>query len=545
MAIDSLYISGLIGTLALTLAASLATFPLAARLTEFRGIGRALALTPVLGVVLLSAVAAGLYYALPPTAAAWMSLIVTLTLGGILWWRSAGRIAGLSRDAWQLVVGLLITAALLFVFVANRLSVLFPDEPIHLSLSATIAAGNFPVVLPWAPDSPASYHYAADLHAAVLSAISGLPVGIAAEFQHAWLALALILTVYAIVRHATESIPASIVIAALAAFAPGSIWLGWPALGSDNIAFPTGLQATLAWLGEDQFRHADLLAGPANIFFPQRLLGLAFGAVILQAWIVRIHSSQRGALLVGAGLGFLSLIEIGVFAVTGAAMAVLLLVDALRVTSGHRIQAAFRAAIVLLSALIAAAVIGGPLTDAVLRGSGRDAVSISPHLETVLLDLRRFAEPLHPGLFAAAVGLAWPHLLIGATALSLLHRQRTLFALTVVGATGGILVQLLVYTENVDADRLVQYSSFYLALAVAAGAYLALRRLPRWPTAAVFALLLVFVAVPTALPRFAPAIRNSLNGFDWGPPQPASVQPDLLRQRSRYAADFAENRQLI
>ena len=545
MSIDSLYISGLIGTLALTLAASLATFPLAARLTEFRGIGRALALTPVLGVVLLSAVAAGLYYALPPTAAAWMSLVVTLTLGGILWWRSAGRIAGLSRDARQLASGLLATAALLFGFVANRLSVLFPDEPIHLSLSATIAAGNFPVVLPWAPDSPASYHYAADLHVALLSGISGLPVGIAAEFQHAWLAVALILVVFAIVRHATESIPASIAIAVLAAFAPGSLWLGWPALGPDNIAFPTGLQAALGWFGEDQFRHADLLAGPANIFFPQRLLGLTFGAVILQAWIVRIHSTRRGALLVGAGLGFLALTEIGVFAVTGAAIAALLLVDALRATPGHRIQAAVRLTIVLLSALIAAVVIGGPLTDAVLRGSGRDTVGINPHLETVLVDLRRFAEPLHPGLYAAAVGLAWPHLLIGATALWLLHRQRTLLALTVAGATGGILIQLLVYTVHDDADRLVQYSGFFLALAVAAGSYLALRHLPRWPAAAALTFLLIFVAVPTVLPRLAPALRNSFAGVDWNYPLPASVQSDLLRQRSRYAADFAENRQFF
>ncbi len=545
MSIDSLNITGLVGILVLTLAASLATFPLAARLTEFRGIGRALALTPVLGVVLLSAMAAVLYYALPPTTAAWMSLVVTLTLGGFLWWRSAERIAGLSRDARQLAVGLSIAAALLYGFVANRISVLFPDEPIHLSLSATIAAGNFPVVLPWAPDSPASYHYAADLHVAVLSGISNLPVGIVAEFQHAWLALALVLTIFAIVRNATESITASIAIAVLAAFAPGSLWLGWPALGPDSAAFPSGPQAALTWFGEDHFRYADLLAGPANIFFPQRLLGLAFATIVLWAWIVRVHSTRRGALLVGIGLGFLALIEIGVFAVTGAAMAALLLVDTIRTTPAHRIQAAVRLTIMLLSALIFALAIGGPLTDTVLRGSGHNAVSISPHIEPALLDLRRFAEPLHPGLYAAALGLAWPHLLVAGSAFWLLRRQRTLLALTVAGATGGILIQLLVYSVHDDADRLVQYSGFFLALAVAAGAYLALRPLPRWPAAAAFTVLLIFVAIPTVVPRFAPAIRNSLAGVDWGPPSPASAEADRLRQRSRYAADFAANRQLF
>ena len=180
--------------------------------------------------------------------------------------------------------------------------------------------------------------------------------------------------------------------------------LGWPALGPDSAALPDGLQAIFAWFGEDQFRQADLLAGPANIFFPQRLLGLTFALIILQAWIVRVHSTRRGALILGAGLGLLAPIEIGVFAVTGTAMAALLLVDAIRATPGHRIQATARLAIALLSALVVAFAIGGPLTDALLRGGGREAVSVSPHLEAALIDPRRFAEPLHPGLYAAALG---------------------------------------------------------------------------------------------------------------------------------------------
>ncbi len=545
MTVDSLYIPGLIGTIVVTLAMSLATLPLAAHLTGFRGLGRALALIPALGVALLSAVAAGIYYALPPTPAAWMSLAVALALGGILWWRSAEKIAGLSRDIRRLAIGLSIVAVLLFAFVANRLSVLFPDEPIHLSLSATIAAGNYPVVLPWAPDSPAAYHYAADLHVAVLSGIAGLPVGIVAEFQHAWLALALILAVFAIIRHATESIPASIGIAVLAAFAPGSLWLGWPALGPDSAALPDGLQAIFAWFGEDQFRQADLLAGPANIFFPQRLLGLTFALIILQAWIVRVHSTRRGALILGAGLGLLAPIEIGVFAVTGTAMAALLLVDAIRATPGHRIQATARLAIALLSALVVAFAIGGPLTDALLRGGGREAVSVSPHLEAALIDPRRFAEPLHPGLYAAALGLAWPHMFVAAVALWFFHRGRVLLALAVAGATGAVLVQLLVYSVHDDAGRLVQYSGFFLGLAVVTGAYAAVRRLPRWQAGVAFAALLAFVAVPTALPRLAPAVRNSVAGVDWGAPEPANAQSDPLRQRSLYAADLAENSQLF
>ena len=544
MTVDSLYIPGLAGTIALTLASSLAVFPLAAQLTEYRGLGRALALTPALGVSVITVIAAGIYYLLPPTAAAWTSLTLTLLIGGLFWWRSAERIAGLPANVPQLAIGLGITGFLLFSFVANRLSVLFPDEPIHLSLSATIAAGNFPVVLPWAPDSPAAYHYAADLHVAVLSGIVGLPVVIAAEFQQAWLALALILTVFVVVRHATDSISASIGIAVLAIFGPGSLWLGWLALGLDNAAFPADLSAAITWFGEDQFRHADLLAGPADIFFPQRLLGLTIAAIILQAWIVRIHSTRRGGILVGTGLGFLALVEVGVFAVTGTAVTVLLILDIARSTSKQRMQAAVCGAIVLATSLTVAVLIGGPLTDALLRGSGRATVSVSPHFDSMLVDLRRFAEPLHPGLYAAAVGLAWPHMLLVAFALWIFRHHRTLLALTVAGTSGGVLVQLLVYTVHDDATRLVQYSGLFLAVAIAIGAYKALRCLPRWPSRAAITALVVFVVIPTVLPRLAPAVRNSLSGIDWGPPS-VGAQSDRLRQRSRYAADFAANRQLF
>lgn len=513
----------LIGAILICLSTSVATLPLGAHLTGYRGIGRALTLTVVLGVSLLTFVASILYYIFPPTLAAFISVSLTLLIGGLTWWRSIDRVIRLPCNLPQLVFGMGVTILILFSFVANRLSVLFPDEPIHLSLSATIATGNYPVKLPWAPDSPAAYHYAADLHVSLLSAITQLPVGIAAELQHAWLSLGLILAVFGIARHATHSTPASLVIAILTSFAPGVVWIGSPALGPQNAALPSSFNAISTWFGEDQFQHADLLAGPANIFFPQRILGLALSTIVVWAWVQRIHSTRIGALLLGVSLGFIALVEVGIFAVTGLALATLLLLETIRSKPKSRILSAIQSVIVLLATLSIATLIGGPVTDAIWRGSGQGSIEISPHFETSVLDPRVFAEPLHAGLYSIAAGLTWIHLLVIALALLMLCRQRILLGLIAAGISGGVLVQILVYTVHDDAARLVDYSSYFLALGSAIGTYAICQHLPRRIAAAAVPTLIIFVIIPTVLPRIAPGIRNTANGIDWPPPRFISI----------------------
>ena len=72
------------------------------------------------------------------------------------------------------------------------------------------------------------------------------------------------------------------------------------------------------------------------------------------------------------------------------------------------------------------------------------------------------------------------------------------------------------------------------------GAYAAVRRLPRWQAGVAFAALLAFVAVPTVLPRLAPAVRNSVAGVDWGRSgarersvRPAAAAKSLRRRSGR------------
>jgi hypothetical protein len=524
MTIDPLYINGLLGSLLVVLLASLATLPLAAHLSRHRGLGRALALTPALGVLLLTAIAAVLYYLLPPANAAWIATLLTVALGVVFWSRQIGQITALHRNRLQLATGIVVAAALLISLVANRLAAPFPDESLHLGLSATIAAGNHPVVLPGAPDLALARPYAVDLHVALLAAVTGLPVGVAAGFQHAWLALASLLVVFALVRHTTESVTTAVIAAGLAAYAPGTLALGWSALGPDGAAFPSGFTALIDWFAEDGFRGPDLLSGPADLANPGRLLGLALAALLLQGWIVRLQAGRGGALVLGIGAGLLALVDSGLFFPTLLALVVLLAVEVARAGVDRRAAAA-RAAITLLAALLLATLLGGAITDALLRGAPGDIIVPEPHLQAALLDPRVPATALQVGHPALGLSLAWLHLFILALGLRFLRRDRAMSALLVAGVAGVALAHLFVFNPGSDATGAVAYSGFFTVLAVVIGAHAGLRRLPRRPSIAAAVVLILFVAVPTALPRLLPAIRNTTAGIDWRPPPPAAAQP--------------------
>lgn len=523
MTVDPLYINGLLGSLSVVLLASLATLPLAARLTQFRGPGRALALTPALGVLLLTAIAALLYYLLPPTNAAWIATLLTVALGVALWSRRFDQIATLPRNWVHLAAGIVVAAALLVSIIANHLTAPIPDESLHLGISATITAGNYPVVFPGAPDFALARPYAVDLHLALLTAVTGLPVGFAAGFQHAWLALASLLVVFALVRHATKSVAAAVIAAGLAAGAPGALALGWPALGPDGAMFPAGFTALIDWFAEDGFKVADLPAGSANLIVPQRLLGLALAALLLQGWIIRLHASRGGALVLGLGAGLLALVDIGLFFLALLTLAALLAVEVAR--AGDAPPIATRAAITLLAALLPTALLGGAITDALLRGAPGDIITLEPHLHAALLDPRALATSAQPGHPALGLNLAWLHLFIIAVGLWLLLRRRAMSALLLAGVAGIVLAHLFAFNPAGEASGAVAYSGFFTVLAIVIGAHAGLRRLPHRPAVAASALLILFVALPTALPRLVPAVRNTVAGIDWRPPPPAAAQP--------------------
>ena len=203
MTIASEYQFGVAVLLLVLIGAVVAALPLAARLTGRCGLGLALCLAPALGV--LFTISAALVAYRFPIAQPRPFISIGLVVAWGLWlWIKFDRPPLVVPKNWrQILAGLVAALAFYFSAQANRLSLLFLDEPIHLGLTPTIAEGNYPVRFPWSPDLASGYHYAMDLHAAVLTSVSGLPVWIVAELQHPWLSLTLVLTAYGIVLNAT------------------------------------------------------------------------------------------------------------------------------------------------------------------------------------------------------------------------------------------------------------------------------------------------------------------------------------------------------
>ena len=485
-------------------------------------------------------IAAGLVaYRFPVVAARpFFALGGLLLLGGWFWIRDRKRLAALPRNWLALGAGLAISLAFWFSAQANRLSLLFLDEPIHLGLTATIVEGNYPVRSPWSPDLAAAYHYAGNLHAAILTSASGLPVWIVAELQHPWLALGMGLTVFGVVLHATRSRIGAFAAAVLAAYSPGIIMLGWSALGVDGAAFPDSLAALgdrFAEIGPAQY---ELSTGPSNLVFPQRTLGLTLLALLVHSWTLHPFRRISTAAAFGAAVGLLAVVEVGMFAIgffALAAAAGAYLLGARR----NRVEALGRATAAGICAIAVALFGGGPVTDTVFGPAATDAgrsVTLQMALSPDLMNPAVFADAA-PETFAAAVGLRWIHLLILAAGVALLTRNRLALGLCGVGFAGGVLFQSVAYTVHDDASRLVTYSSFFSAVAVAGFLPGIVRRMPTALAVVAGSATVAFAVLPTLAPELIPAVRLTGGGVEVAPLTQRGLK-NRLAERSRYTLEF-------
>ena len=538
MTVTPEYLGGFAVVLLVFAASTGLALPFAARMTGHRGLGIALCLAPAIGSMLL--IAAGLAaYRFPVVAARpFIALGALLLLGGWFWIRDRRRLAKLPRNWIGLGAGLAISLAFWFSAQANRLSLLFLDEPIHLGLTATIIEGNYPVRSPWSPDLAAAYHYAGELHAAILTSATGLPVWIAAELQHPWLALGLGLAVFGVVLHATRSRIGAFAAAVLAAYSPGIIMLGWPALGVDGAAFPDSLAALGDRFAEIGPARYELSTGPSNLVFPQRTLGFTLLTLLVHSWTLRPFRRISTAVAFGAAVGLLAVVELGVFAIGLLALAAAAGAYLLG-ARGRRGKALGRSSAALALAVTVALFAGGPVTDTVFgpaaTGAGRSValqVGFSPDLMNPVV----FEEPA-PGTFAAAVGLRWIHLAILAAGIALLTRKRLALGLCGVGIAGGVLFQSVAYTVHDDASRLVTYSSFYSAIAVAGFLPGIVRRMPAALAVAAGSATVAFALLPTLVPELTPAVRLTGSGVEIAPLTQRGLV-NRLAERSRYALEF-------
>ncbi len=533
------YLAGFAVVLLIFAAATALALPLAARLTGYRGLGVGLCLAPAIGTTLLIAAGLAAYRFPSVSARPFIAIAILLLLGGWFWIRDRSRLASLPINWIALGAGLAISLAFYFSAQANRLSLLFLDEPIHLGITATIVEGNYPVRSPWSPDVAAAYHYAGDLHAAILTSVSGLPVWIVAELQHPWVALGLALIVFGVVIHATGSRVGALAAAALAAYSPGIILLGWPALGAAGAAFPDSLASLGARLAEIGPARYELSTGPSNLVFPQRTLGFTLLTLLVHSWTLSPFRRNSTAAIFGVGIGLLAVFEVGMFAIGFLA----LIADAgayVLTERGKRVKASIRVAVPVAFAVAVALIAGGPVTDAVVGPAGIDAgrsVALQIRPSWDLLNPVRFAQPLAAQSFAAAVELRWIHLAILAAGLALLSRNKITVGLCAVGIAGGVLFQSVAYTVHDDASRLVIYSSFFSAVAIVAFLPGFIRKLPTAVAVVAGSAIVAFAAIPTLIPELIPAVRLTVNGVAFAPIEPLGLS-NRLAERSRYALEF-------
>ncbi len=178
------------------------------------------------------------------------------------------------------------------------------DFLVHVSIGASLQAGNFPPQVPYAAGEPLAYHWFADFHGAIAATTAGLDVIPVFVVSNAVMAGAFVLLVWELAVRVLGDRRAGVPAAILALFGGG---LGWIRLPIDLAAGKGDLATLIAnvpydnvWFAEwPAFRIASVLG---TGFLPHR--ATAFGLPILVAVVLLAHVSmgRNRAGMVAAGL---------------------------------------------------------------------------------------------------------------------------------------------------------------------------------------------------------------------------------------------------
>jgi hypothetical protein len=177
------------------------------------------------------------------------------------------------------------------------------DFLVHVSIGASLLAGNFPPQVPYAAGAPLAYHWFADFHGAITAATAGVDVIGVFALSNAIMAAAFVLLVWELAVRVLGDRRAGVPAALLALFGGGLGWIRLPidlAAGANNLA--TLLATTSydnAWFAEwPTFKIASVLG---TGFLPHR--ATAFGLPILVAVVLIAHVSfgrnRTGVVLAG------------------------------------------------------------------------------------------------------------------------------------------------------------------------------------------------------------------------------------------------------
>jgi hypothetical protein len=228
------------------------------------------------------------------------------------------------------------------------------DFLVHVSIGASIAAGNFPPEVPYFAGAPLTYHWFADFHGAITSTVAGVDL-IGVYFLTSALfagVLALVTYALALVLSARRSVAT---IATIIVCATGG--LGWIRLVGDVIA---GNSDVMTMVGTTSYDNTWIAGWPffkiASIFstgfLPHRATTLGLPGLVLVVLLVVACLDKRpaGVLLAGILAALLAPFQFFAFPAT------YLVVGLYVLTSGAlRRRTVFRDAVLFLAPVVLAA----------------------------------------------------------------------------------------------------------------------------------------------------------------------------------------------
>ena len=486
---------------------------------------------PIMGVGLHLLTANLCAWVAPGAVGSWLGLAAAVTAAGLIAVRTR---TPLRRPEWPRVTwawpaaGVLLTAGLLYVALANRTHVLFTDEEWHLPLTATMAHGTFPPISPFAPTFGAAYHYGSDLLAASLMNLAGV-----APWTAFFVLTPLLAVVFPITAAtAARDFEASRLIAAgaglVAAFANPTFIVGLPTAGGD-LSLADGLGELLGGFGVSSDAPLFMRMGPTQLNYPHFALGITL--LIVMAVSVQAGRNRRQLAVFGAALALLPLAETSAFIVGAVGMTLYFAITAWRMTWRERRAWAVAAAGGVLLACLA----GGALTDTLFRNPGGAGTEIGFYPDTGVLT---------PGAVSPEGGLNLqlsPLLLImGLTLAAIGLRSRGLGFLAVTAA-GGLVARQLLNFDVTGVDTRLLWIPYTLAAlgGVAALGALVNRVHPAAAGHAAGAVLVALVVLPTAAPRTVSSLEISARGIYLGYPV---VQHDVARyaNQTRFAGSLRD-----
>ncbi len=446
----------------------------------------ALAQGLVIGPALWGLLANFILYLIPGLAGALTTWVVTLAVAAALARRAASRL----RVSARTLAGFsLVSLAVFWVALASRQLLSIPDEDIHLAISATIRAGQFPPVLSWIPDQRLPYHYGADLLIALLTPPVGPDLAFTTEVLGAYIWTGFVLAVAtAVMRHAGVS---ALILVPLLVTA-GAWSLIWYADAPHILqaAAPAGVPGPgiRASLGEIYWPSVSLPwtwpgeASPPNIWKPPFVHSYALGFIVLERAAAAGSSTGRSTWPLALLIGFMGLMAEEVALVV---LALWVGLEALRLRhirpmdSANRRNVLRAAAGPLLAVLLL--ILGGGVITSMLTGAEGKDLSLGWHADAGSRRPLGAFDAMPGGVGILGLGV----LPVALAAVVLALRNRLVLALA--AASGGFLLTALVlqYEPAGEVTRLDGHARNFALLALLVALGVSLPRLrPRWRYAA-------------------------------------------------------------